>query len=86
MLILTTVLHINVLLPNNANEIKLNAFQNLMLKYGQQNIKLEFMYDTIYLGETLPVSVIWARHSPNVLIVGCPVLKKTLSYRVWVNG
>jgi hypothetical protein len=57
MLILTTVLHINLLLPNNANENKLNAFQNLMLKYGQQNIKLEFMYDTIYLWETLPVSV-----------------------------
>ena len=69
MLILTTVLHINLLLPNNANENKLNAFQNLMLKYGQQNIKLEFMYDTIYLWETLPVSVICPRHSPNVLIL-----------------
>jgi hypothetical protein len=22
----------------------------------------------------------------NAFIVGCPVLKKTLSYRVWVNG
>ena len=62
MLILTKVLHINLLLPNDANEIKLNAFQNLMLKYGQQNIKLEFMYDTIYLWETLPVSVICPKH------------------------
>jgi hypothetical protein len=62
MLILTTVLHINLLLPNNANEIKLNAFQNLMLKYGQQNIKLEFMYDTIYLWKTLPVSAICPKH------------------------
>jgi hypothetical protein len=55
-------------MAKNANEIKLNAFQNLMLKYEQQNIKLEFMYDTIYLWETLPVSVICPRHSPNVLI------------------
>jgi hypothetical protein len=68
MLILTTVLHINLLLPNNANEIKLDAFQNLMLKYGQQNLKLEFMYDTIYLWEALPVSGICPRHSPNVII------------------
>jgi hypothetical protein len=22
----------------------------------------------------------------SIIIVGCPVLKKTLSYRVWVNG
>ena len=49
MLVLTTVLHINLLLPSNANEIKLHVLQNQMYKYGQQNIKLEFMYDKINL-------------------------------------
>jgi hypothetical protein len=48
MLILTTVLHINLLLPNNANENKLNAFQNLMLKKND-SMGLRFIMCRYYL-------------------------------------
>jgi len=45
----TSTYDINLFLPSNANEIKLHVLQNQMYKYGQQNIKLEFMYDKINL-------------------------------------
>ena len=63
--------------------------QNVLKFYQQltgEERRIPFIFDDFHFCRSRVIGLDMTENRIFTLLVGCPVLKKTLSYRVWVNG